>query len=121
VRLDNSIYKLPRARLSCFAAFYCSSLIRYNLAIIYLRTPPSIYKSGSGSEGFTGALQPTFTGYVFIINDALVLFKTYFSSHLNHVRRRSYYYERNPLIRSGYVFIYEENMAGIKRWTDGMK
>ena len=34
--------------------------------------------------------------------------------------RRPHDRERNSLIRSGCVFIYEENASGIKRWTDGV-
>jgi Gti1/Pac2 family len=115
MRLNDFIYKLLRARLPYFTAFYYSSLIRYNLAIIYFKTPPLIYKSESSSEKFTNTLQSTFIGHVFTINDAFVLFKACFNSHLNYIRRRPYYYKRNLLIRSGYIFIYEENMAGIKR------
>jgi Gti1/Pac2 family transcription factor len=70
----------------------------------------------------TGAaiLQPTYTGHVSTTNDALILFEACLSGHLNHVPRRPHDRERNSLIRSGCVFIYEENASGIKRWTDGV-
>jgi Gti1/Pac2 family transcription factor len=70
----------------------------------------------------TGAaiLQPTFQGHVATTNDALILFEACLSGHLNHVPRRPHDRERNQLIRSGSVFIYEENASGIKRWTDGV-
>ena len=70
----------------------------------------------------TGAaiLQPTFQGHVATTNDALILFEACLSGHLNHVPRRPHDRERNSLIQSGCVFIYEENASGIKRWTDGV-
>src|SRR5271170_6788464 len=49
-------------------------------------------------------------------NDALIRFEACLSGHLYHVRRRPHERERNSLICSGYVFIYEENISGIKRW-----
>lgn len=68
----------------------------------------------------TAALQPTFTGHVNTTHDALVLFEACLTGHLSHVPRRPHDRERNQLIRSGSVFIYEENASGIKRWTDGV-
>src|SRR5436305_876302 len=70
----------------------------------------------------TGAaiLQPTYTGHVSTTHDALILFEACLIGHLNHVPRRPHDRERNSLIRSGCVFIYEENASGIKRWTDGV-
>jgi hypothetical protein len=66
------------------------------------------------------ALQPTFQGHVATTNDALILFEACLTGHLTHVPRRPHDRERNQLIRSGCVFIYEENASGIKRWTDGV-
>lgn len=66
------------------------------------------------------ALQPTFTGHVNTTQDALVLFEACLTGQLSHVPRRPHDRERNQLIRSGCVFIYEENASGIKRWTDGV-
>jgi Gti1/Pac2 family transcription factor len=66
------------------------------------------------------ALQPTFTGHVATTNDALILFEACLTGQLSHVPRRPHDRERNMLIRSGCVFIYEENASGIKRWTDGV-
>lgn len=66
------------------------------------------------------ALQPTFTGHVATTSDALVLFEACLTGQLSHVPRRPHDRERNMLIRSGCVFIYEENASGIKRWTDGV-
>lgn len=65
-------------------------------------------------------LSPTFHGHVATTNDALILFEACLSGQLSHVPRRPHDRERNTLIRSGSVFIYEENASGIKRWTDGV-
>lgn len=66
------------------------------------------------------ALQPTFQGHVATTQDALILFEACLQGHLSHVPRRPHDRERSSLIRSGCVFIYEENASGIKRWTDGV-
>lgn len=65
-------------------------------------------------------LLPTFEGYIGSTIDALILFEACLSGHLNHVPRRPHDRERSDLIKSGYVFIYEEHASGIKRWTDGV-
>ena len=65
-------------------------------------------------------LQPTFTGHVASTHDALILFEACLTGQLSHVPRRPHDRERNSLIRSGSIFIYEENASGIKRWTDGV-
>jgi Gti1/Pac2 family transcription factor len=65
-------------------------------------------------------LKPTYTGFVYSTLDALILFEACLRGVLNHVARRPHDRERSDLIRSGNVFIYEENASGIKRWTDGV-
>ncbi|KAF6802098.1 camp independent regulatory protein [Colletotrichum sojae] len=65
-------------------------------------------------------LNPTFIGHVASTLDALVLFEACLSSALQHVPRRPHDRERQDLIKSGNVFIYEEHSSGIKRWTDGV-
>ncbi|KAK5134802.1 hypothetical protein LTR08_006034 [Meristemomyces frigidus] len=72
--------------------------------------------SGSGA----GVLHPTFEGFVSSSTDSLLLFEACLSGTLHHVPRRPHDRERSSLIRSGSVFIYEENASGIKRWTDGV-
>ncbi|KAL1296529.1 hypothetical protein AAFC00_000037 [Neodothiora populina] len=72
--------------------------------------------NGSGS----GPLQPTWTGFVQNSMDGLMLFEACLSGKLHHVPRRPHDRERANLIKSGSVFIYEENASGIKRWTDGV-
>ncbi|KAJ5882530.1 Gluconate transport inducer 1/Pac2 [Penicillium soppii] len=68
----------------------------------------------------TAVLEPTFTGYVATTQDALLLFEACLTGVLHHVPRRPHDRERSHLVRSGSVFIYEENSSGIKRWTDGV-
>ncbi|KAL2871316.1 camp independent regulatory protein [Aspergillus lucknowensis] len=71
-------------------------------------------------NGTTTVLEPTFTGYVASTRDALILFEACLTGVLHHVPRRPHDRERSHLVRSGSVFIYEENSSGIKRWTDGV-
>ena len=68
----------------------------------------------------SGSLQPTYFGHVASTKDALILFEACLTGTLSHVPRRPHDRERNALIKSGCVFIYEENASGIKRWTDGV-
>ncbi|KAI7280756.1 hypothetical protein KC345_g4527 [Hortaea werneckii] len=70
--------------------------------------------------GGAGPLVPTFTGFVHNSMDGLVLFEACLSGKLHHVPRRPHDRERASLIKSGSIFIYEENASGIKRWTDGV-
>ncbi|KAL2828238.1 Gti1/Pac2 family-domain-containing protein [Aspergillus cavernicola] len=65
-------------------------------------------------------LEPTYVGYVQTTKDALLLFEACLAGVLHHVPRRPHDRERSHLVRSGSVFIYEENSSGIKRWTDGV-
>lgn len=71
-------------------------------------------------NGTTTTLEPTYYGYVATTHDALVLFEACLTGVLHHVPRRPHDRERASLVRSGTVFIYEENSSGIKRWTDGV-
>ena len=68
----------------------------------------------------SGSLLPTWVGHVNTTRDALILFEACLQGQLNHVPRRPHDRERSQLIRSGFVFIFEENASGIKRWTDGV-
>ncbi|KAK5119992.1 hypothetical protein LTR85_007068 [Meristemomyces frigidus] len=72
------------------------------------------------SGGGAGPLVPTFNGFVHNSMDGLVLFEACLSGKLHHVPRRPHDRERASLIKSGSIFIYEENASGIKRWTDGV-
>ncbi|PKY06822.1 hypothetical protein P168DRAFT_295766 [Aspergillus campestris IBT 28561] len=71
-------------------------------------------------SGPATVLEPTFKGYVGTTQDALILFEACLSGVLHHVPRRPHDRERSHLVRSGCIFIYEENSSGIKRWTDGV-
>lgn len=72
------------------------------------------------SAGGAGPLVPTFHGFVQNSMDGLILFEACLSGKLHHVPRRPHDRERSQLIKSGNIFIYEENASGIKRWTDGV-
>ncbi|KKZ68106.1 hypothetical protein EMCG_06216 [[Emmonsia] crescens] len=71
-------------------------------------------------NGTAAVLEPTYTGYVATTQDALILFEACLTGILHHVPRRPHDRERSQLVKSGSVFIYEENASGIKRWTDGV-
>uniref|UniRef100_A0A060TEK1 ARAD1D08360p n=1 Tax=Blastobotrys adeninivorans TaxID=409370 RepID=A0A060TEK1_BLAAD len=65
-------------------------------------------------------LQPTFVGYVSTTRDALILFQAAISGTKAQVSRRPHDRERVDLIRSGNIFIFNEETSGVKRWTDGV-
>ncbi|KAG6006057.1 hypothetical protein E4U21_007417 [Claviceps maximensis] len=71
-------------------------------------------------SGQSNPLNPTFEGHIASTLDALILFEACLSGELNHVPRRPHDRERQDLIQSGFIFIYEEHASGIKRWTDGV-
>jgi len=64
-------------------------------------------------------LEPTWHGFCNTTVDALILFEACIDCKLPHVSRRPHDKEREGLIKSGSIFIYEEESSGIKRWTDG--
>ena len=66
------------------------------------------------------ACTPTWRGHIETTKDALVIFEACFDGTLAHCFRRPHDRERNALIVSGNVFVYEEATSGIKRWTDGI-
>lgn len=63
---------------------------------------------------------PTWRGHIETTKDALIIFEACFTGQLAHCFRRPHDRERNELIVSGNVFVYEEATSGIKRWTDGV-
>jgi len=65
-------------------------------------------------------LQPTYTGYVSTTQDALILFEACLNNHLKCAPRQLCSQERNSLICSSCVFIYNEGASGIQHWTDGI-
>ncbi|TQV90236.1 cAMP-independent regulatory protein pac2 [Cordyceps javanica] len=72
------------------------------------------------SENQSASLTPTFQGHIASTLDALVLFESCLKGMLPRVPRRPHDRERQDLIKSGSIFIYEEHSSGIKRWTDGV-
>jgi hypothetical protein len=65
-------------------------------------------------------LRPTFEGFVQNSADGLILFEACLSGELHQIGRRPYARGRETLVKSGSVFIYDENTSGVKRWTDGV-
>lgn len=65
-------------------------------------------------------LTPTYHGFIESTYDALVLFEACLTGVIAHVPRRPHDREREHVIKSGNIFIYEESTSGIKRWTDGI-
>ena len=72
------------------------------------------------NSGKAPACVPTWRGHIETTKDALIIFEACFSGALAHCFRRPHDRERNQLIVSGNVFVYEEATSGIKRWTDGI-
>ncbi|KAH6969114.1 gluconate transport inducer 1/Pac2, partial [Fusarium avenaceum] len=62
----------------------------------------------------------TYHGFINTTLDASIIFENTFTGRCNHVPRRPHDRERQDLIKSGNVFIYEEHASGIKRWTDSL-
>ncbi|CAO3589112.1 unnamed protein product [Absidia cylindrospora] len=60
----------------------------------------------------------TFIGYIKSPQDALLIFEACRQGQLNRVQRRLSSKERT-LIQSGSIFAWDENEAGMRRWTDG--
>jgi hypothetical protein len=52
--------------------------------------------------------------------DGLILFQACLSGKLHSIPQHPGDKGRSDVIRSGNVFVYEENASGIKRWTDGV-
>ncbi|ROW12106.1 hypothetical protein VMCG_00048 [Cytospora schulzeri] len=73
----------------------------------------------SAARAHAPPLAPTWYGIIETTEDAIRLFEAVLSGTLMHTSRRPHDRERDGLIRSGNVFIFEESSSGIKRWTDG--
>lgn len=73
------------------------------------------------SPGLGGTcMQPTWKGFIHTTRDGLVLLEACLQGRLNHIPRRPHDRERQSIITSGNIFVYEENASGIRRWTDGI-
>ncbi|KAI8818544.1 Gti1/Pac2 family-domain-containing protein [Fimicolochytrium jonesii] len=65
-----------------------------------------------------GGSAPTYHGYIGSTQDCLLLFEACRVGMLRRVQRRLSVQERERSIKSGSVFVWEEDESGIKRWTD---
>ncbi len=132
----NSIFWLPTLRPACYEPFLLSALVVSSTPskhtsnfiidnIIRLQRPRSYQEFGLGcvsamNTGKAPACTPTWRGHIETTKDALLIFEACFEGTLAHCFRRPHDRERNQLIVSGNVFVYEEATSGIKRWTDGI-
>ncbi|SCU94573.1 LAME_0F07998g1_1 [Lachancea meyersii CBS 8951] len=66
------------------------------------------------------AITPTFRGYVDSPADMLLVLQAVLEGKLTAVPRRPTEIERSQLIISGNVFVFVEELSGIRRWTDGL-
>jgi Gti1/Pac2 family transcription factor len=80
------------------------------------RTLPSPITTSLGST----CMQPTWRGFIHTTRDGLLLLEACLQGHLSHIPRRPHDRERQSIISSGNIFVYEENASGIRRWTDGI-
>ena len=67
------------------------------------------------------SLNPTFYGYVATTNDALLIFE---AARRNRILQKVYRCPRDRdqsrLIKSGNIFVFDEQESGIRRWVDGI-
>ena len=67
------------------------------------------------------AFQPSCVGFVESAHDAVVLFEACLKGFLPTVCRRPTVTDREVVIRSGNIFVFDENESEIRRWTDGVR
>ncbi|GAA5956434.1 hypothetical protein JCM3765_005661 [Sporobolomyces pararoseus] len=63
---------------------------------------------------------PAFRGFVESTLDALLVFEGCKRGYLPKISRRLQEYEKKALVKSGAIFVFDEEETGIKRWTDGL-
>ncbi|KAI5804078.1 Gti1/Pac2 family-domain-containing protein, partial [Peziza echinospora] len=73
-------------------------------------------RSSIGSDD----MRPTVEAQILDTKDALILVQRCLESKLFPITRRPHDRERAYLVKAGNVFIYTEEVSGIKRWTDGI-
>lgn len=78
---------------------------------------PSYAQEGEGE----GGMQPPFFGYIETTKDALLVFEAARRGMVPRVTRRLMETEKQHMIKSGAVFIFDSSESGIRRWTDGME
>jgi hypothetical protein len=105
----------------CLPSFLCKESDKDKLCSDKLLCKTFIHHPCIKATMSTGATnsQPTFQGHVATTNDALILFEACLSGRISETQKRPNGAERLQLIRSGSVFIYQDN-TGIQRWTDGL-
>ena len=67
------------------------------------------------------SLHVTFTGYIASEDDAHLLMDMARAGQLPRVTRRMDALEKQQLVKSGSVFVYNREESGMERWTDGRK
>ncbi|KAK3937281.1 Gti1/Pac2 family-domain-containing protein [Diplogelasinospora grovesii] len=77
-------------------------------------------KSRLSLAGPQSSFQPTYQGFIDSTSDVCLLLEMCLNGQLCHVPRLPHDRERRHVIQSGNVFIYEEGISGIQRWTDGI-
>lgn len=73
-----------------------------------------------GQRSENTLINPTYNGFISTTIDAALLFEACLTGQLDLVTGRPQQRQRDALIRSGNVFVYDEQSSGIKRWTDGI-
>lgn len=66
------------------------------------------------------SLSPSFHGYIGSTKDAVLVIQAVLAKDFSSVHRRPHDRERADLIKLGSVFVFIEELSGIKRWTDGI-
>lgn len=64
-------------------------------------------------------LQPTHVGYISTTEDKLLLVEACLSGKLHHIPRFLRHSELKHVMRSGNIFVYEENATASGDWDDG--
>lgn len=82
------------------------------------RHPIVDHRSSAMSDDKGEDIAPPFHGFIATTYDALLVFEAARRGMIPRVTRRLNDSERN-LVKSGSVFVYDEQESGIKRWTDG--
>ena len=64
------------------------------------------------------SLEPTWIGYTRTLEDALLIFQAVKDKKLKTVSHRVTLKERDRVVRSGHIFVFDEKSSNIRRWTD---
>lgn len=106
----------PRNKTVQWAARITSSSGRAFPLLFFIQAPTRNMSTRTRQP----SCNPTWNGYVETTRDALLIFEACFQGVLQRCSRRPHDRERESLITSGNVFVYEDVTSGIKRWTDGI-